>query len=167
MLIFYKRPQHPSRVGATAEDEDSPQQMYKAHTYKQEKPEVNYQLHGHILASVSSAKYLGITVTDDLRWDTHIQSICDKANRTIDFLRRNLSIGSVSIKQQAYFSLVRPLVEYASTVWDPYTQANIQKLERSNGEQQDTLQVGTETPPVLATCCREALRPGGKMHVSA
>lgn len=27
-------------------------------------------------------------------------------------------------------TLVRPLVEYASSVWDPYTQANIQKLER-------------------------------------
>ena len=41
----------------------------------------------------------------------------------------------------------------------------------SNGERQDTLQEGTETPPVLATCCRawagEASRPGGKMHVSA
>ena len=98
-------------------------------TNKRNPVQVNYQLHGHILACVSSAKYIGITVTDDLRWDTHIKSICDKANRTIGFLRRNLSVGSVSIKQQAYFSLVRPLVEYASTVWDPYTQANIQKLE--------------------------------------
>ena len=61
------------------------------------------------LASVPSAKYLGVTITDDLRWDTHIQNICDKANRTIGFLRRNLNIGAVSIKQQAYFILVRPL----------------------------------------------------------
>ena len=44
-------------------------------------------------------------------------------------MRRNLNIGAVSIKQQAYFTLVRPLIEYASTVWDPYTQANIQNLE--------------------------------------
>ena len=29
---------------------------------------------------------------------------------------RNLNIGAVSIKQQAYFSLVRPLVEYARPV---------------------------------------------------
>lgn len=56
-------------------------------------------------------------------------NLCVKANQTIGFLRRNLNIGAVSIKQQAYFSLVRPLVEYASTVWDPYTQTNIQKLE--------------------------------------
>ena len=59
----------------------------------------------------------------------HIQNICVKANQTIGFLRRNLNMGAVSIKQQAYFSLVCPLVEYSSTVWDPYSQKNIKKLE--------------------------------------
>ena len=70
-----------------------------------------------------------MTITEDLKWDTHINDTCAKANRTLGFLRRNINIGSVSIKQQAYFTLVRPLVEYASTVWDPHTQRNIQKLE--------------------------------------
>ena len=28
-----------------------------------------------------------------------------------------------------YFTLARPLVEYASTVWDPYTQTDINKVE--------------------------------------
>ena len=72
---------------------------------------------------------LFFTITDDLKWDQHIKSICDKANRTIGFLRRNLNIGAPSIKERAYFTLVRPLVEYASTVWDPHTQTNVQKLE--------------------------------------
>ena len=89
----------------------------------------DYDLHGHTLANVSSAKYLDVTVTQDLKWDTHIQNICVKANQTIGFLRRNLNIGAVSIKQQAYFSLVRPLLEYSSSVWDPHTQKNIKKLE--------------------------------------
>ena len=96
-------------------------------TNKRNPIKTDYNLHDHILASVSSVKYLGVTVTEDLRWDTHIQNICDKANRTIGFLRRNLNIGAVSIKQQAYFSLVHLLVEYASTVWDPHTQTNTQR----------------------------------------
>ena len=87
------------------------------------------KLHEHIIASVSSAKYLGVTITEDLKWDTHIQKICNKANRTIGFLRKNLSTGAIAIKQQAYFMLVRLLVEYASTVWDPHTQINIQRLK--------------------------------------
>ena len=29
----------------------------------------------------------------------------------------------------AYFTLVRPIIEYAAPVWDPYTQRNIYKIE--------------------------------------
>ena len=70
-------------------------------TSKRNSTKTEYNLHGHVLASVPSAKYLGVTITEDLKWDTRIQNICDKANRTIGFLRSNLNIGAVSIKQQA------------------------------------------------------------------
>jgi hypothetical protein len=52
-----------------------------------------------------------------------------KANETLGFLRRNLKIPSIRIKEQAYFTLARPLVDYANTVWDPYTQTDINKVE--------------------------------------
>jgi hypothetical protein len=90
--------------------------------------DAKYQLHGHTfctLESVTSAKYLGLTFTNKLQWDQHINSITSKANKTNGFLRRNLKIPSIRIKEQAYFTLARPLVEYASTVWDPYTQTDI------------------------------------------
>ena len=46
------------------------------------------------------------------------------------FLRRNLQIPQAhQIKANAYKILVRPQVEYASVVWDPFTQANIDKIE--------------------------------------
>ena len=35
------------------------------------------------------------------------------------FLRRNLQVNSPKIKTLAYFGLVRPLLQYAATVWDP------------------------------------------------
>ena len=89
----------------------------------------DYKLHDQILTRVKSAKYLGVTLTDNMKWDQHINNICDKANRTIAFLRRNLSIGATSVKERAYFTLVRPLVEYASTVWDPHTQKSTKKVE--------------------------------------
>ena len=86
-----------------------------------------YELHGQTLKSVNNAKYLGCLITSDLRWTNHINSICGKANKTLGFLHRNLNIGTT--KQNAYNSLVRPIVEYASTVWDPYTQKDIHTLE--------------------------------------
>ena len=88
-----------------------------------------YTLHGHVLECVQSAKYLGCQITSDMRWSNHISNICGKANKTLGFLRRNVNINSTSVKESAYKSLVRPLVEYASSVWDPHLQKDITRLE--------------------------------------
>ena len=89
----------------------------------------NYSLHGQVLQHVTSAKYLGVTIQSDLKWNTHINNICKKANNTLGFLKRNLNINSASVKEQAYKSLVRPSVEYACSVWDPYFAEDITKIE--------------------------------------
>ncbi len=88
-----------------------------------------YKLHGVDLASVKSTKYLGVNISSDLRWNTHIDSITAKATRSLNFIKRNLQISNPKLKTVAYNSLVRPLVEYASPVWDPHTATNIAKLE--------------------------------------
>jgi hypothetical protein len=88
-----------------------------------------YTLNSHILETTKNAKYLGVTLTSDLSWNQHIDNITKKANRTLGFVRRNVRVSSQHIKTQAYFTLVRPLLEYASPVWDPYTQQNINKIE--------------------------------------
>ena len=51
-----------------------------------------------------------------------------KANSVLGLLRRNLKISSQAVKTQAYQSLVRPHLEYASTVWSPHTSDNIKKV---------------------------------------
>ena len=38
----------------------------------------NYSLHGQILEHVNSAKYLGVTIQSDLKWNTHINNISKK-----------------------------------------------------------------------------------------
>ena len=42
-----------------------------------------YTLEGTVLENVDRIKYLGITITNDLRWNTHVGNICTKANRTL------------------------------------------------------------------------------------
>ena len=74
----------------------------------------NYTLHGHILEHDTSAKYLGCTISSDLKWGKYISTICSKANNTISFLKRNINISNKSIKVKAYVSLVRPTLEYAT-----------------------------------------------------
>ena len=51
------------------------------------------------------------------------------ATTSLNFLKRNLSSCPPLVKERCYKSLVRPIMEYASCVWDPHTKRNIQKLE--------------------------------------
>jgi len=91
-----------------------------------------YTLGDTELETVQSHKYLGIHISSNLKFNTHIDAICFKANRTLGFLRRNLHGCTQDIKHLAYNTLVRPTLEYCSTVWDPYTHRNIDRLERIN-----------------------------------
>lgn len=62
-----------------------------------------------------------------MEW-THQQHL-KKANSTRAFIQRNLQHCPLNTKAACYTTLVRPLAEYACTVWDPHTALNIQKLE--------------------------------------
>ena len=87
-------------------------------------------IHGHVLGTVKSAIYLGVHIQSQLNWNTHVTKIANKANATLSFLQRNLRKSPNTTKELAYKSMVRPILEYSSTVWDPHTQENASKLER-------------------------------------
>ena len=52
-----------------------------------------------------------------------------KATKSLNFLKRNLHGCPSGVKDQCYKSLVRPILEYSSCVWDLHTQRNVNKLE--------------------------------------
>ena len=80
---------------------------------------------------VEHSKYLGITLQSNLKWNKHINSITNKANQTLGFLKRNLKIKCSDVKSHAYIkALVRPKLEYASAVWDPHTRTQINQIEK-------------------------------------
>ena len=83
------------------------------------KTEVYYTLEGTVLENVDSIKYFGMTITRDLRWNTHISNMCIKANRTLGFLRQNLYQCPQDVKEAAYKGLVCLILEYGSCVWNP------------------------------------------------
>ena len=90
----------------------------------------DYTLHGHTLEVVDHAKYLGVTIAGNLRWDKHITNCVNKANSTLAVLKRNVRVPSKSVKSAAYKALVRPHLEYCCSVWDPNTKCLKDKLEK-------------------------------------
>ena len=90
-------------------------------------------LHQQRLEQVQSAKYLGLTITDDLDWDQHISEISAKATKTMGFLRRNLAFAprhTRHTREVAYKTLVRPKLEYAAPIWHPYHESQIGQVEK-------------------------------------
>ena len=93
----------------------------------------SYSLEETVLENVEKIKYLGVTITNDLKWNTHVSNICTKANRTLGFLRRNLAACPLDVKQSAYKGLVRPILEYGSSVWDSQSirlQDELEKVQK-------------------------------------
>jgi hypothetical protein len=88
-----------------------------------------YTLCDHPLELVETNPYLGVLLSKNLKWGPHIAQVTKKANKTLAFLRRNLKTCPPTLKETAYKSLVRAVLDYASTVWDPHFQKDVQALE--------------------------------------
>ena len=99
-------------------------------TRKRQTAKASYQQHGHTLTNVNKVKSLGITITSDSARSSHISDTGNKTNKTLGFLRWNMKIGNRKIKETAYKSLVRPVLEYASSIWDPHTTKGVIALEK-------------------------------------
>ena len=89
----------------------------------------DYKLGKNTLTALHSHGYLGVELSEDLKWNTHINHTVSKANRTLGVIRRNLKQCPRDIKAKAYSSIVGPKLEYAASVWDPYSDSNISALE--------------------------------------
>jgi hypothetical protein len=62
-------------------------------------------------------KHLGLTLSNDLTWNNHIESITDKANRKLGLLRPlKYKLNRLSL-EQIYKGFIRPVLEYGDIVW--------------------------------------------------
>ena len=98
-------------------------------TNKKKTIEAKYSLHGQFLEQVDSAKYLGIELSKDLKWKNHITSVTHKANKISAFIWRNLKQCPIPTQTKCYKALVRPVLEYASVVWDPNQTYLVNQIE--------------------------------------
>ena len=106
------------------------------HITRSRKPiNTTYSMHGQVLDSVDSARYLGVDVTSDLRFTQHINRTTANASKSLGYLKHNILTKNPAIREAAYKTIVRPQVEYASSIWSPYTKKDIKKLKWFNDGQ--------------------------------
>lgn len=88
----------------------------------------DYQLTGCSLRWSTSVKYLKVQLNSKLIW--HCAYACsNQSYKTFNLLRWHLYACPPVAKCRAFCSLVIPILEYASQVWNPHTQKNISQLE--------------------------------------
>lgn len=91
--------------------------------------ETSYSIGGFPVPLVKEADYLGVTITSNLTWNNHIQKVSNNARGALGFLRRHLHMCTQEAKEIAYTTMVRPMMEYAASVWDPAATCSIHQLE--------------------------------------
>ena len=75
---------------------------------------------------------MGVTITSTLSWSEHIHNTARKVRKLLGLLYRQF-YGLVNPQQfmKLYSSIVRPHMEYASQVWNPHLNKNIDELENT------------------------------------
>ena len=75
-------------------------------------------------------KDLGLMVSEDLKWNEKISNILNKANRLLGLLTLTFIFRDPCLRRDLYVSLVRPHLEYAVQIWNPYFERDIEKIEK-------------------------------------
>ncbi len=82
-------------------------------------PPAAYTLDGTVLSVVSSMRDLGVTVDSSLDFKQHIAAVRCKGLAGLSVLFQCFVSRDPGALVHAYIAFVRPLVEYASVIWNP------------------------------------------------
>uniref|UniRef100_A0A1B6HQL6 Reverse transcriptase domain-containing protein n=1 Tax=Homalodisca liturata TaxID=320908 RepID=A0A1B6HQL6_9HEMI len=81
----------------------------------------NYSLLGETSFRVSDERDIGILRTHSLSPDSHIQSMCMRAKRTLGFILRSTKhFGNVVVMKTLHCALVRQILEYGCPISSPH-----------------------------------------------
>ena len=75
-------------------------------------------INGKDLSVVENAKILGVTISNDLKWNDHVEEAIKKANKRLYFLvqLRRADFGAESLSK-FYCMVIRPVLEYRAQVF--------------------------------------------------
>ena len=97
---------------------------------------LNVQISGKLIQCKEAVKYLGVIIDQELKWNDHIEYLCKRISKLVNFLGRlRVFINEHNLKL-IYRTIILPLFDYADVVYDSsnlkYTD-RLQKLQNRAG----------------------------------
>jgi ribonucleases P/MRP protein subunit RPP40 len=90
----------------------------------------SYTVNGHIIENIEQEKDLGVIISRDMKVLGQCNYAYNRANRMLGLMKRTIEYKRSDIMLRLYKALVRPHLEYCSTVWSPYYEKDKDLLEK-------------------------------------
>lgn len=92
--------------------------------------ELTFSLNDQIIPVKQNHKHLGITLSDDAKWTSHINDMIKNITKHLNMLRKvKYRLSGYNIFK-LYTVFIRPLFEYSCEVWDNCGVVNSNRLEK-------------------------------------
>ena len=92
----------------------------------------NYDIYldGCKLNRVHEAKFLGITIDENITWKKHVENVCKLCSRNIGVLNKVKDFLPTNAMYRLYCSLVLPYLNYGLLLWGNANKYHINKVFR-------------------------------------
>ena len=89
---------------------------------------LNLQIDDKNINQVKEHKLLGVTIDEQLKWNSHINSVSKKVSKTLYLMHRLRNIIDTDTKILFFNAFIRSHFDYCSTIWDSTDKCYLQKL---------------------------------------
>ena len=83
-----------------------------------------------VLKTTEHEKDVGVTFSENLKFNKHISNIINKSNQISGLIKRSFSYLDKYMLTKLYKSLVRPHLEYANVIWHPMYKNQFKAIEK-------------------------------------
>ena len=96
---------------------------------------ISVQVAGNQVKEVNQLEYLGVILTPNLKWSSHIEKISGKINKRLGLLKRTKHLLPRNARVLLYNTLILPIFDYGDLVWgDKGNETLMEKLQISQNK---------------------------------
>lgn len=90
---------------------------------------VSVRINDCVLPVVKHVRDLGVLISSDLSSSLHVTDVVSRAHKRAAAILRSFVARDVQLLVRAFITYVRPIVEYNTVVWSPYTVQDVTSVE--------------------------------------